>query len=194
MQIDKTRKINREEFETVRAAIWECGMTNCRYEIFDLGGVLLRNDKDGSRRKQWKDEVSNWFYSAIDRELQQKFNPDCTLSGLEMMIWHFWNEIEYWMLRLGIAALDEEQASYYKTRLNHILYKFQKDTASYLTTGTNRMDDSPEPNNLDSRKVNLAGISWENHCASQGNYTFSVEKEECGCCAKAYPRLGAYVT
>jgi hypothetical protein len=182
------RPINRDEFEAVRSGVWEYGMNILRFSLFDLGSLLLRNDKDGSRRKQWKDEVSTWMYAALNDEvvgLQQLFDPNTNVTGLAYSIKRFYSQVEFFMVKLGEAVMEEDQYEYYRIRLNNALYAAQRDTAQHLFKAS-QSTERQGFNQYDPRNVHLEGMEWKNRCATDGNYEFVVAENSAPVCREAY--------
>jgi len=164
----KTTMLDPEYLKEVRSYI-DHDFKNLRFDIYDLGALLLRNDKDGLRLKKWKDEVADWSREAVRLSEGQWVSDEPTPKNLSEVIQHTYDAFESWVMVLGKAVFDVDQHEYFRLKMNHLLVESQTSLTRQLRGII--FHSKPVAAQVDA----LNSIAWTQSCATEnGGYHFQV--------------------
>jgi hypothetical protein len=152
-----------------------------RYQLFDLGKLLLRTDADGERNKKWRQMV----HSYLDREVKTFFRLDAiekrenefeTPMRNSDLIGTMFSCIEYHFMSMGKAVLDPDQHIFYIEELGAILGSVQRKIAEALAFKMLQQE-----NVSLNHYYSYSAIKWDsylcNHAISRPQFSFDVNEE-----------------
>lgn len=150
-----------------------------RFQLFDLGKLLLRNDTDGDRNKKWRQKANeiieaslNTFLPPIvDGKLPQGQEHHLDIKQKNDHLFFIFNGIEDRLVKLGTSVLESDQHEFYKEELGTALFRCQK----LIIEGLKAAVESGNPD-----FQCLKDIEWAtyccNHALSRPQYEFSVRE------------------